>query len=205
VAAASCDGKRKGERRNVQAAQNSDTLVNISLNGRTTVSGRVEFANGKAAGNALVAGGEILVRADGNGLFTLTGVPTGNRTISAGLERDPAAGIDFTRLGSASINVVAGIDSFVVVRLRPAGRIVGRVVDALGKPVPNTRVAIPQDNGFVWTDADENGNYVFDTLGLDSYTLSAPAPGVARTDTSGLADRIFGGTASEISAALGEA
>src|SRR6185369_15068144 len=199
------DGKRKGDRRRIQATLAIDTQVNITLNGRTTVSGRVEFFNGVPATNALVAGGDTIVRTDSQGLFTLSGVPTGQRTISAGLESNPAAGIDFPRLGSATLNVVAGVDNFVVVRLRPAGRIVGRVLDALGAPVPNPRVVIPQDNGFIYVDGDAGGNYLFDNLTLDDYTLSAPGPQVAQTDTSGLIDKIRGGSEDEIQAAIGEA
>ncbi|MEO8425619.1 MAG: Ig-like domain-containing protein, partial [Verrucomicrobiota bacterium] len=205
VAAVSFDGKRKGDRRGIQATLAIDTQVNIALNGRTTVSGRVEFFNGVSVANALVAGGDSIVRTDAQGLFTLTGVPTGRRSIEAGLEKNPAAGIDFTRLGSVSINVVAGLDNFAVIRLNPAGRITGRVLDALGQPVPNLRVAIPVLGGFLWTDADGSGNYVFYNLGLDEYTLSAPGPEVAKTDTSEIADRIFGGSSAEINAALGEA
>ncbi len=205
LAAVSFDGKRKGSRRNVQATLALDTQVNITLNGRTTVAGRVEFYNGAPATNALVAGGDTIVRTDANGLFTLTGVPVGRRNLSAGLEKNPAAGIDFTRLGSAQVNVVAGVENFAVIRLNPAGRITGRVLDALGQPVPNTRVAIPVDNGFLWVDADASGNYVFDNLSLDDYTLSAPGPGVAQTDTSGLLDKIRGGSNDEIEAAIGQA
>ena len=205
LGAVSFDGLRKGDRRGIQTSLALDTQVAITLNGRTTVSGRVEFFNGLPATNALVAGGDTLVRTDSQGLFTLTGVPTGQRTISAGLEKNPAAGIDFTRLGSASLNVIAGVDNFVVVRLRPAGRITGRVLDALGSPVPNVRVAIPQENGFIYVDADAQGNYVFDNLALGDYTLSAPAPSTAKTDTSGLVDKIREGSSDEIQAALGEA
>ena len=132
-------------------------------------------------------------------------MPTGQHSISAGLEPNPAAGVDFPRLGSAALNVVAGVDNFVVVRLRPAGRIVGRVLDALGAPVPNPRVCIPEDNGFIYGDGDAQGNYLFDNLGLADYTLSAPGPEVAQTDTTGLIDRIRGGNEDVIQAAIGEA
>src|SRR6185369_6536006 len=199
------DGKRKGDRRRIQATLAIDTQVNITLTGRTTVSGRVEVFNGVPAANALVAGGDAIVRTDAQGLFTLTGVPTGNRAISAGVEKNPAAGIDFTRLGSVSLNVVAGLDNFAVIRLQPAGRITGRVLDALGQPVPNVRVAIPVLGGFLYTDADGSGNYVFDNLGLDEYTLTAPGPEVAKTDTSGLVEKIRGGSSAQIEAAVGEA
>ena len=205
LVAISFDGLRKGDRRAIQATGLQDTDVSITLNGRTTVSGRVEFFNGVPATNALVAGGDTIVRTDSQGLFTLTGVPIGQRTLSAGLEPNPAAGIDFPRLGSASLNVIAGLDNFVVIRLRPAGRIVGRVLDALGAPVPNPRVAIPQENGFIYVDGDAQGNYLFDNLALGDYTLSAPGPAAAQTDTTGLIDRIRGGNDDVIEAAIGEA
>ena len=206
VAAVSFDGQRKGDRRAIQASAGLDTDVSITLNGRTTVSGRVEFFNGLAAPNALVAGGDIIVRTDSQGRFTLTGVPTGNSTISAGLERDPAGGIDFPRLGSASLNVIAGVDNFVVVRLVPAGRITGRVLDVLGAPVPKARVVIPEEHGFIYVDADDKGVYLFENLALGDYKLSAPGPAVADTDTSGLVDQIRGAQNSDqIMAAIGEA
>lgn len=41
VAAVSFDGQRKGDRRRIQATLAVDTEVSITLNGRTTVSGRV--------------------------------------------------------------------------------------------------------------------------------------------------------------------
>src|SRR5206468_5948965 len=83
---------------------------------------------------------------------------------------------DFPRLGSASVEVLPGVDNFAVVRLDSAGRIVGRVLDAAGNPVPRTKVAIPEENGFSWVEADENGNYKFENLALKKYDLSAPAP-----------------------------
>lgn len=207
VAAISFDGKRKGVRRNIQATLAIDGQVSITLNGTTTVSGRVEFFNGGPATNARVAGGDTIVRTDSGGLFTLTGVPTGNRSISAGVERNTNAvpPIDFARLGSVSLNVVAGLDNFAVIRLNAAGRITGRVFDALGQPAPNVRVSIPLAGGFVWVDADAQGNYLFENLGLGEYTLSAPGPAVAKTDTSGLLEKILGGSSAEIEAAIGEA
>jgi len=205
LAAVSFDGQRKGDRRNVQALVSTDNQVSITLNGRTTVSGRVEFFNGSPAPKALVAGGDTIVRTDSNGLFILTGVPTGNRTVSAGVERNPAAGLNFPRLGSAQLSVVAGVDNFVVIRLRPAGAITGRVLDAIGQKVPKARVVIPQENGFLYVDADEDGNYLFENMGLGEYTLSAPGPGVADTDTSGLVNRIRDGSEEEVLAAMQEA
>ena len=205
LVAVSFDGKRKGERRDIQAVDGDTTQVNLSLQGRATVVGRVENSIGEPVPNALVAGGEVLVRTDTNGFFTATGVPTGKRTINAGLERDPENGIDFPRLGSASLDVLPGIENSVVVRLVPAGRIVGRVLDLNGEVVPNVRVAIPQLGGFLWTEADENGNYKFENLALGQYTVSAPAPAAENKDTSGILEAVQSGSSEEILAAIGEA
>jgi hypothetical protein len=212
VVAVSADGRRKGERRDVQAAAGGSRFVSIALQGRATVIGRVETANGVPVANALVAGGEGVVRTGVDGTFELGGVPIGLRTISAGAERttDPTQprsnpAFDFPRLGSASLNVLAGVENVVVVRLGALGRIAGRVLDVLGQPVPNVRVAIPQDQGFMWVEADGQGNYLFEGLQLGGYQLSAPAPGTATTDTSGLVSRIRTGSEEEIQAAIGEA
>ena len=121
----------------------------------------------------------MLVRTDAQGYFELSGVPVGLRTFSAGLERNPAAGIDFPRLGTTRFDVISGAINFVPIRLRAAGRIFGAVIDARGQPVPRAKVAIPRENGFLWTESDGAGNYVFENLALDGYTLSAPSPAVS--------------------------
>lgn len=200
------DGKRKGARLQITPSANSVGYANITLESITRVFGRVQFDDGRAATNALVAGGATLVRTDVNGNFELEGVPVGHRTISAGLERNPAAGIDFPRLGNASLNVIAAQENYVVVKLRPAGRIFGKVVNAQGQPIPGIRVAIPQNGGFYWTDADSQGNYLFENLGLGSYTLSAPANAVApQINEKELIAQIRSGDEEEILAAFEEA
>ena len=213
VIAISIDGKRKGERRDILAVTGSAAQVNLVLQGRVTVAGRVETATGLPVSSAIVAGGEELVRTDVNGRFTLSGVPTGQRTISVGVERSPPnepaksnPPFDFPRFGSASLNVLSGANNFTVVRLDPAGRIIGRVLDGAGNPVPHVQVAIPENGGFSWVAADEQGNYRFENLALNKYELSAPAPGTANTDTSGLVARIRNSESEDqVQAAIGEA
>ncbi|HLH54539.1 MAG TPA: carboxypeptidase regulatory-like domain-containing protein, partial [Verrucomicrobiae bacterium] len=206
VVAVTFDGTRKGFRKGVAPVANTTTYANVALQAATTVFGKVTFDNGLPATNALVAGGVALVRSDVNGDFQLQGVPVGSATISAGLERDPAAGIDFPRLGSASLLVVEGAANYVVVKLRPAGRIFGKVFDAQGRVQGGIRVAIPQEGGFYWTVADTNGNYVFENLGLGGYTLSAPANAVTpQLNESDLQAQISSGNEQQIMAAFNEA
>jgi hypothetical protein len=202
----SLDGKRQADRRHVAAGAGVTNFVTIALPGTGVVVGRVETAAGAPVPNALVAGGEVLVRTDAGGLFRLTGVPTGRRDISAGLERNPDAGIAFPRFGSAEVEVLPGLENFAVVRLRAAGSIVGRVLDGLGNPVPNVNVALPVSNeAFFWVKADGAGNYRAEGIDLRKWTLSAPAPPAQDRDVSGLMHAISRGNEAEIEAAIGEA
>ncbi|MGA2656274.1 MAG: LamG-like jellyroll fold domain-containing protein [Verrucomicrobiota bacterium] len=206
IVAVTFDGTRKGERLNITPSPDAVTTANVTLDAATTVFGQVQFADGSPVANALVAGGIALVTTDTNGNFQLQGVPVGSQTISAGLQANPAAGIPFTRLGSGSVNVIAGQNNYVVVQLNAAGAIYGKVFDAKGNPVPNVRVAIPQQGGFMWTDADGNGNYSFEDLGLGGYTLSAPANATAPVlDLSQLQAELSSGNQAQIMAAFQEA
>src|SRR6185503_6727632 len=181
-------------------------FVNVMLPATADVYGQVQFANGHPAANALVAGGQALAQTDANGFFHITGVPTGLRTISVGIGRNPFAGVQVTRLGSASVDVIPGSSNYVLIRLEAKGRIVGRVYDGTGTNiVPNVRVSMPVKGGFLWVDADAQGRYEFPNMGLGSYKLSAPAPQVAQTDTSALIEQIRSGSEEEIQAAVGEA
>ncbi|MBL9167133.1 MAG: carboxypeptidase regulatory-like domain-containing protein [Verrucomicrobiales bacterium] len=207
VVAVSFDGKRKGVRAGVVPQADVLTVVNVALEATTRVFGRVQFEDGRPAPNALVAGGESLVRTDTNGYFTLAGVPLGSRSFSAGIERNLAAGIEFPRLGTTTMTIVPGVDNFVVIKFSSAGRIFGKVLDVNGAPKGGVRIAIPIEGGFLWTDADSQGNYVFENLGLGSYTLSAPANAVFNNtlDVRALNEKIRSGNEEEIMAAFEEA
>ncbi len=192
LVAISSDGVRKGERRSIAAVSGSATPVTITLQDRTIVRGRVEFANGAPVPGAMVAGGSALVTTDAGGLFELEGVPVGpNRTIAAGIATNAALGIHFPRIGETKATIVAGDNNFVVVRFEPRGTIVGQVRNADGQPVPKVTVSMPlSENTFAWTDADTNGFYRFENLPLKDWLVSAPSPPVKDTDVSGLLDTI---------------
>lgn len=203
LVAVSVDGKRKGERRSMSATEGAPLWVNLALQGTSRVVGRVEMCDGRAAAGALVAGGDMLVRTDAEGRFTLTGVPTGSRTISAGLEKNPAAGVEFPRVGSVSLDVLAGMDNYAVIRFEPRGRIVGRVLDVLGNPVTGIRVAMPQGDGFYWVDVDGQGRYAFDNFGPGHYVMSAPSGPALNNDVSGLLETLrTSSSEAEIQAAI---
>jgi Bacterial Ig-like domain/Carboxypeptidase regulatory-like domain len=203
VGAFSADKRRKAERGGVQAASGGNSFVQLPLNGTGRVLGRVENSSGQPVPNALVAGGETLVRTDTNGLFTLTGVPLGTRTINAGLESQFAPN-GFPRLGSSSLDVLPGIDNFVVVRLRAAGVITGRVTDADGHAIPYVNVSIPVKGGFAYVKANDKGLYKFINMAPGDYTVSAPAPPVQKSNEE-LLEQISSGDDDEIIAAMTEA
>ena len=206
LVAFSFDGRHRGVREKVPASPGLTNQVTLILEESSRVVGRVETSTGAPVADALVAGGEAIVRTDANGLFTLTGVPPGRRSISAGLPVNPAAGITFPRLGSTSIDVLPGLDNTAVIRLAPAGRIIGRVLDSNGAPVPNVRVCMPEENGFEWVVADAAGNYSFEGIGLGHRTLSAPAPGTAATvDVAALQQAVDSGSEDQLKAAIGQA
>ncbi len=179
VIAISEDGRRKGQRDGVQLVASGQNYVSIALAGTSVVVGRVENSAGVPVAQALVAGGTGIVRTDENGLFTLTEVPVGQRTISAGLEGHLAPQ-GFPRLGSASLAVLPGVTNFVVVRLRPAGVIAGYVRDAKGNTVTGINVAIPVEKGFLWTKVNDSGFFKFINMPPGEYTVSAPAPPVQK-------------------------
>ncbi|MCC6619868.1 MAG: Ig-like domain-containing protein [Deltaproteobacteria bacterium] len=178
VAAISFDGQRKGEAA-VNVTAGAETWVKVSLQGRATVAGKVQYANGLPAKNALVAGGEALVRTDDAGLFVTEGVPTGHRVIAAAVERDLAAGIMFTRFGAGELVVSPTGPNFVVVTLEQVGRLEGFVRNAQGAPLGDVKVALPQPTGFFVTTTNVGGLYAFDRLGVGPVLVSAPAPGVS--------------------------
>jgi hypothetical protein len=172
LVAFSKDSRRIGLRNNIAVAARSTNVIEIILNGTATVRGRVLTSAGdRPVANALVAGGEALVRTDANGFFTTAGVPTGRRAISVGVERSeegfPATSdppFEFPRFGSASLDVVSGDDNFVIIQLKPAGSIYGQVLDANGHPVPGATICRPEDGGFSFIAADGGGNFVWENL-----------------------------------------
>lgn len=214
VVAVANDGRRRGDRRNVSAVAGATNFISIALQGFGVVVGRVEFSDGRPIRNALVGGGDSVVRTDVNGLFRLTGVPTGLRQISAGVERSteqappkstPAS--PFPRVGSTELNVIPGVENFAVIRLEPRGTIQGTVRDASGRPVGSGAVAIPESGGFRWVPVNAQGFYRFEGLELGDHTLSAPAPPAENTDVTGILRTLGseGASQAQIQAAIGEA
>ena len=218
LVAISRDGKRSGKRLNIGAVSGFVVVADIVLPGTATVHGRVLTATGdRGVENAMVAGGEMLVRTDASGAFTLTGVPTGPRQIQAGVERSlpgeptrSSPAFDFVRFGSGSLTVVPGEANYVTLRLTPAARVTGRVFNAAGDPVPGAQVCRPIGDGFEYVYADANGRFVWENLQIGtSHTFSVPGenPPTAQTDVTAILDLLSSGKAgeAEIQAAITDA
>jgi hypothetical protein len=213
IVALSVDGRRRGERRGIIAVAGLTVTANLTLPGSSSVRGIVRTSTGVVVSNAIVGGGEVLVRTDGDGKFVLNNVPTGRRGISVGVERsiinEPAKSsppFDFPHFGGTAVDVVPGVETSVEIRLNAAGRIIGRVL-AGNTPVPRVKVALPENGGFQWVQADNEGRFVFENMPLKNYTLSAPSPPVFENDVSHILDTLRNGdsTQDQLQTAIGDA
>ncbi len=127
----------------VELAPGVDATVNIRLEPGNTLSGRVETANGAAAGGALVevrAGG-IATHADDDGSFVLGPVEPGDHTVVATLAGFGA--------GHAAVTVPAAGAAIgdVVLRLPPGVRVTGRLISATGAALEGAYIQIVPWNG----------------------------------------------------------
>lgn len=205
LAAVSFDGRRAGIRTGVTVSSGATVVADLRLPGTARVIGRVELPNGTPVANALVAGGEAIVRTGPDGSFVTEGVPVGQRLMSAGIEPDPSQGISFTRIGSAQVDVLPGASNVAIIRFPPAGRLQGRVFDAQGAPVPLVRVGVPVPGGFRWVNADGNGRYSFAPLTLGPYAVVAPTQPVTEPPSeSDVRDAFAGGSADQIAEAMAQ-
>jgi hypothetical protein len=183
------------------------TNVAITLQGFGVVTGRVETSTGVPVANAIVAGGEMLVRTADNGGFILSGVPQAcarSKLVWSGTRLPVSI---FPGSAAPRLIFLPGVQNFVVIRLEAKGRIIGRVLDAAGQPVPKVVVALPDFGGFSYVNADANGNFEFPNLAVaKDYTVSAPAPATGPGDNSdALLKQIASGNQDQILAAIGEA
>ena len=142
----------------------------LLLGGVGTVRGVVLDSDGTPVANAVIGGGLALVRTDVNGVFTLTGVPLGQRTISAFDEQRQLP-------GSVAVNLtVAGEDVPIQIILQAQGTVAGRIFEANGStPVSGLKVFILGGRNLSVV-TDSNGAYRFDHLPVGPYQVSAFRP-----------------------------
>ena len=207
LVALSVDGLRKAVRRGVPATAGVTNQITLSLGGLGRVTGIVRTPSGVPVTNALVAGGISLVRTDGTGRFNINDIPTGVRSLAAGVTPGDNPDIRFTRQGRVQLNVLPGVLNVADLILDPAGVVQGFVRDELGRPVPGGQVAHPVQGGFEWTPVDSNGFYRFEGLKPGSHTFSAPSPPVGVTDLAAAQATLASTDASadQIQAAIGQA
>lgn len=193
LVALSADGRRVTGTERLTLREGETPFVVLALQGSALVRGRVLTAAGeRGVGNALVTGGREIVRTDEQGFFEIQGVAFGRRRFEAGVKRSVTGGpaesdppFDFPRFGSAEVEVLPGDDNLVLIRLTPAARVVGLVLDAEGRPMPGAMVCHPEDEGFSFVRADRDGRFLWEGLPLgQSYQLSAPSVSPPVNDTS---------------------
>jgi 5-hydroxyisourate hydrolase-like protein (transthyretin family) len=149
------------------------TITILLSGGLATVRGTVVDSTGARVPNARVGGGLSLSTADANGVFELTDVPVGRRTIVAVSD---ALGVQ----GSATVDIVAAGEVVNVTIVMPAqGSIAGHVTLADGTtPAANVNVYVFQrKNGGVavvgQATTDGGGAYRIDQILPDQYQVSA--------------------------------
>ncbi|MFM7102850.1 MAG: Ig-like domain-containing protein, partial [Verrucomicrobiota bacterium] len=213
LAAVSRDGQRLGTRRDVGVTGGQTNSALVALPGLATVTGRVLTPAGLPVAHALVAGGLGTVRTDPTGRFVLADVPTGRRTLAAGVEKTPegeeprsSPAFSFARQGNVTLEVLPGVLNVADIPLIPAGVVEGRVFNLNGRAVPGIRVAKPVLGGFLYVTADDNGFYRFEGIEVGQHTFSAPSPPVEESEVSGILDSLRGNpSVAQINAAIQEA
>ena len=132
----------------------------------------LSLEDGREGGGALVRGNRI-VQSDANGAFEFENLPEGSYLLRAGgveyWERDEVDRPDAREL-VAGIEVVAGEETKpVTVRLRPAGRIKGTVVDSAGLAVASASIRIldqEERSVQIWSMTNTDSVGQFDAVGL---------------------------------------
>jgi hypothetical protein len=162
----------------ITLAADAAASANILLNGGFgTIKGIVKDADGTPVADAEVGGGLSLTRTDVNGLFTLTDVPLGSRTIVAVSQALLAK-------GSVTVDVsTPGAEYGATIVLQSQGGIYGTIHSADGALASGIKVNLLQqtDNGMALvssTTSNASGAYQFANVpvGASEYVVSAFLP-----------------------------
>lgn len=155
--------------------QDQTAQLNILLSGGFgTIKGIVKDSFGTPVADAEVGGGMSLTKTDANGLFTLTDVPVGPRTIVAVSQLLGAK-------GQAVVDVsTPGVEYGATIVLEAQGGVFGTVVDALNNPVADLDVYLlgTCDDGLCGiasgkTNASGAYNFPNVPVSTSDYTVSA--------------------------------
>ncbi|MFZ4856964.1 MAG: carboxypeptidase regulatory-like domain-containing protein [Desulfuromonadaceae bacterium] len=164
---------QEGNARIILAAD-SAASANILLNGGFgTIKGIVKDADGTPVVDAEVGGGLSLTRTDANGLFTLTDVPVGKRTIVAVSQALLAK-------GEVTVDIsTPGAEYGATIVLQSQGGIFGTLLTADRAPAANIKVYLIQREGLVAvTTSNAVGAYQFANVPVSDidYSVSAFLP-----------------------------
>ena len=170
------------EKVTVKSGQEKTVNVKLKPTQYGSVTGRVLLPDGQPAVGAEVRAysTSTWVRTDDQGRYRIDRVPAGTRSVGA-----RRAGFALTMI--KRVKVQSGQDSSADLRMRVGGEITGRVTAADGKtPVDDALVCLTpaayppvhvrpehqqHDPGFMFTHADENGNYRFEHVPGDRLQL----------------------------------
>jgi hypothetical protein len=162
----------------ITLAKDSTVTANILLNGGFgTIKGIVKDADGVPVADAEVGGGLSLTTTDANGLFTLTDVPVGSRTIVA------VSQALFAK-GQVSVDVsTPGVEYGATIVLQAQGGIYGTIHTADNALASGIKVYLLQDSGsgksiVAVTTSNASGAYQFTNVpvGGSQYDVSAFLP-----------------------------
>ena len=167
----------------VGADENVDVTLAIPVTRPKSISGQVVYIDG-ATGNPIpvtnasvfVTGPGVKSSSDGNGNYRLDGVPIP----SAGLSNYSVTAIDFVRQLQGSIDVCmtctsgGEVSALPIVLRSMTGAIDGVVVDPLGQPSGNVKVAIRRGDVLYSTvTTSASGRFSVEDLPVGTYTAAA--------------------------------
>ena len=166
----------------VEDGKKDPAPVTVRLGSPTTLKGRlVDAETGKPiAGGVFALNDARRVTTDADGRFSAPGLAATNHeayTVCDGYERKRIL-----------FDTTARPDAELDLKLRKAGKVIGRVLDANGKPVPGATVGLSTSGSIfsgsaLWEKCNADGTYSYDGKPLGrTGRLSARAPGFGDTE-----------------------
>lgn len=165
----------------VDAGPAFDAGVGVNADGRTILAGEVRDTLARAVPGARVR----LTRKDASSFVDVTTVTTGSdgrfrAEVPAGTLVVEAKATGYKTHIVDELPITAGETKFIELTLSVGQRIMGRVLDDAGEPVPGVTVtAVPpaeDDSGDQVRTSDRDGRFAFDELGAGPYCIYARRP-----------------------------
>ena len=143
---------------------------------------------------------EYSATTNSEGRFRIESVPSGTYIAlyeASGFQRHPSAGSDLTLFSVSNGTQQVLLD---VVKMRPLGKLLGRVKDADGRPVPNASINVINGGKLCKppscfprlkeAKSNENGEYTITDLNSGPWLISATAPAAWKVPELGTGERL---------------